>query len=96
MVLPPSSSQHIHMDDDAVQRTEGATEEDSGIWLCSRTQGHWAVMLNRMAESTSWRTSLLFMNGVWTSKNTKIHDLDCSFMVCEVNPTFALSCIKLI
>lgn len=65
---------------------EGATEQDSGIWLCSRTQGHWAVVLNRMVESTSWRTSLLFMNGVWTSKDTRIHDLDGSFMACEVIP----------
>lgn len=53
-------------------------------------------MLNRMVESTSWRTSLLFMNGVWTSKDTRIHDLDGSFMACEVNPTCALSLIKLI
>lgn len=74
---------------------EGATEQNLGIWLCSSIQGHWAAALNRMAESTSWRTSLFFMNGVLTNKDTKIYDLDGSFVACEVNPTFALSHIKL-
>lgn len=99
MVLPSSSSQHIHMDDNAVRGQkceEGAIEQNLWIWLCSSAQGHWTAVLNRMAETTSWRTSLLFMNGVWTSKDTKIHDLDGRFMACEVNPSFALSHIRLV
>lgn len=75
---------------------EGATEQDIGVWLCSSTLERWAAVLNRTAELISWRTSLFFMNGVWTSKDTKIHDLNDSFMAREVNPTFALSHIKLV
>lgn len=72
---------------------KGPQNRTQGFGFAARLR---AVVLNRMVESTSWRTSLLFMNGVWTSKDTRIHDLDGSFMACEVNPTCALSLIKLI
>lgn len=87
------------MDDNAVQRTkceEGATEQDSGIWLCSSMQGYCAAVLNRKAESTCWGTSLFFMNGVQTKKYTNLCDLDRTFMACKVSPTFALSHTKLV
>lgn len=47
-------------------------EEGFVVWFCSSTEGCWTAVLDKWAETTSWRASLLFVNGGWTTSLDKV------------------------
>lgn len=78
------------------QWEEVAMEEGFMIWFCSSTRGCWTAALDRWAETPSWSTTLLFVNGVWTTSLDKyVTEMAGSWQV-RWTLLFLLSWIKLV